>query len=164
MGWDKQPQLGTSAETTFEQGPDPILQLAITPSSSMIFDAPSESSSENLPIKNALLNIIELWWELSMQATVSGERIRDLQSSLSSDDDVTGPRDWTGYITKGERIGGGGFGDVYLGNWVNIPEDGMGLKEKTPKVVVKEMRTSMKQAVDKKQAKVCLSESNNARA
>jgi hypothetical protein len=29
-------------------------------------------------------------------------------------------RDWSGYLSKGECIGGGGFGDVYRGLWINL--------------------------------------------
>ena len=71
----------------------------------------SDDPFSTLGTESRVLDLDKLWETLS-----SLEKNRETVSVTSEEDKQT-PRDWTGYITKGRLIGGGGLGDVYIGKW-----------------------------------------------
>jgi hypothetical protein len=104
--------------------------------------SPEEASKVVDPVNS----IDELWLNLYHRG-----QLRSLSNKDKTMEKTI--KDWSGYLTKGDWIGGGAFGDVYAGIWVDAPEfEG----RKLPQVVLKVMRDAMKQAVHKGQDKVNL--------
>lgn len=68
---------------------------------------------------------------------------------------------WVKYITIGEFIGGGGFGDVFIGEWTQWSVKGRGIRDfmdvtALPRVAVKRFRVAPSSTFNKSKKKVSL--------
>lgn len=130
--------------------------------------------------KDPITRLEELWDRINRDAEISSLQPpssssgSSVQYSLSSESNSStrlsseaGLRDWSGYLTKGRRIGGGAFGDVYMGRWEDLPPLAINSTSKSPgeankaqmdqhppNVVVKVIRSFMKDAMEQDHAKV----------
>jgi hypothetical protein len=79
-------------------------------------------------------DFLELWKNLSLNEAPNSEQVSPTSPGLPIE-----TLDWTKWIEINTKkfIGGGGFGDAYMGEWCNVPETLLGV---LPEVVVKAMR------------------------
>src|ERR1700761_3612709 len=108
-------------------GSGKIQLTRLSPQYKQLFHLPP-GSLLSLP-SHAKIDIGELWSKLSHRKGI-----------LDSGDQA---RDWTGYIERGDPIGGGGFSDVFEVKWINFPYIP---PDKLPRAVVKTLRVTLAEA------------------